>query len=92
MPVVRQILKQDMGHSIFMYLALIWTRTFSVFGAEYNRLLAMGDHGMARLIMPELKVLLRALREKAAFSPTADAMITGLKSEFPSLRSELGTF
>jgi len=92
MPVVRQILEQDMACSIFSYLAVTWTRMFRMFGFEYNRLLAEGDSEGAQLIIPDLKVLSRVIRERAKYFKLANIMIEALKSQFPSLHDELGIF
>jgi len=92
MPVVRQILEQDMGCSVPSYLAVTWMRMFREFGNEYDRLVAAREYERARLIIPELKVLSRAIRERAAYFSFAHAIIEELKSEFPSLHRDLGIF
>jgi len=92
MPVVRQMLEQSMGSSVFTYAAVVWTRMFRVFGAEYTRLLATGNSEMAQPIIPELKALLQAIREQAHYIPLLHMMIADLKAEFPSLRSESDIF
>ncbi|KDQ18825.1 hypothetical protein BOTBODRAFT_28326 [Botryobasidium botryosum FD-172 SS1] len=90
MPVVRQIVEQDMATSIFSYLPVTFTRMFRVFGFQHSRLLAKGDSESAQLIMPELEVLSRILLARANDFQLTNVMMDRLRSQFPVLCKELG--
>ncbi|KDQ10787.1 hypothetical protein BOTBODRAFT_473616 [Botryobasidium botryosum FD-172 SS1] len=92
MLVIRQTLKQNMCISAFAYTVVAWARIFRVFATEYERLIAVGDDEKAQLIIPELKVLSKALRQRAATSGMTRAVIAGLKAKFTSLQHENGMF
>jgi len=88
-PIVRQIIAQDMADSVYLYLAVTWTRVFREFAIEHDRLLTTRDFGGAGIIIFELKVLSKALKKRAGHHLIANSWIANLKREFPSLRSVL---
>jgi len=88
MPIVRQIIGHETVGSMYSYLVVSWTRAFREFGFENNRLLEAGECERARLIIPELKTLSKAIR----IFPFGGLMIAPLKSEFPLLHSIPGIF
>ncbi|KDQ21868.1 hypothetical protein BOTBODRAFT_26275 [Botryobasidium botryosum FD-172 SS1] len=90
MPIVRQILVQKMGSSVFSYCAFLWMRVFQEFAHEYERLHALGDQKSAKVILPELKVLALALKEQATSFFLASALLADLRTQFPSLHKEHG--
>ncbi|KDQ12578.1 hypothetical protein BOTBODRAFT_412516 [Botryobasidium botryosum FD-172 SS1] len=92
MPVVQQILRQDMCDSAFAYSAVAWAHMFRVFATEYQRLVALGDDEKAQLVIPELKVLSKALGQRTAASERTRTIIAGLKAAFPTLQHEYGMF
>ncbi|KDQ09507.1 hypothetical protein BOTBODRAFT_36913 [Botryobasidium botryosum FD-172 SS1] len=91
-PVVRQIFEQDMRCSPPAYLTIIWTRMFRVFGLEYNRLQESGDVRGARVVLSELEILSKAIKQRASYFGLTGALIADLKAEFPTIQNELGLF
>ncbi|KDQ21870.1 hypothetical protein BOTBODRAFT_26277 [Botryobasidium botryosum FD-172 SS1] len=85
MPVVRHMLKQGIDASAFTYCGVAWARVFRELAIEHDRLLAIGNLELAESMIPELKTLLRAIREQLRYIPLYRLIIVGLKSEFPSL-------
>ncbi|KDQ16209.1 hypothetical protein BOTBODRAFT_257167 [Botryobasidium botryosum FD-172 SS1] len=71
MPVIRQVLDQNMGRSVFTYLTVTWLHIFQEFGCEYDRLQALQDLKRADVILRELKTLSRVLHEQSEYSPLA---------------------
>ncbi|KDQ10788.1 hypothetical protein BOTBODRAFT_473451 [Botryobasidium botryosum FD-172 SS1] len=65
---IRQTLKQNMCISASAYDIVAWTRVFRVFATEYDRLIAAGDVDKAQVVISELKVLSKALKQRAATS------------------------
>ncbi|KDQ21869.1 hypothetical protein BOTBODRAFT_26276 [Botryobasidium botryosum FD-172 SS1] len=92
LPIIRQLLEQNMGCSIFSYLVVTWSRIFQVLAVEYNRLLAAGDNAGARLIIPDLQILSKAIGERTKYFRLTCLMIAELKAEFISLHSEPDIF
>ncbi|KDQ21871.1 hypothetical protein BOTBODRAFT_215701 [Botryobasidium botryosum FD-172 SS1] len=92
MRVVRQIIQQNM-RAVSSYLPVIWARVFREFGREFDRLKDAGELEKARMeILPELKTLARAIRDRIPYFPLARVFIADLRKQFPSLLEEPGVF
>jgi len=76
----------------FVPWQIVWLHVFQEFAHEYGRLRALGDQKSAKIILPELRILASALRERAEYFSLAHLFLMDLRTQFPSLHDEPGIF